>query len=126
MMLLGTGMDLVSVPRMGRFFLRFEQRGLERLFTAAEMEYCLRLADPIPSFAARFAAKEAFFKAAGTGWGRAGGWGDVEVVRLGSGRPLLRLHREAAACAHRLNVRKIHLSLSHTSEVAAAMVLLEA
>jgi holo-[acyl-carrier protein] synthase len=124
-MILGTGLDLVSVPRVERFFQRFQQRGLARLFTTSEVEYCLALADPLPSLAARFAAKEAFFKAIGTGFGKAGGWHDVEVVRLGSGRPLLCLHGRAAAFAQSLQVRKIHLSLTHTHEIAAATVLLE-
>ncbi|MGH7468382.1 MAG: holo-ACP synthase [Longimicrobiales bacterium] len=125
-MVLGTGMDLVSVPRMSRFVIRFHERGLQRLFTPQESAYCLGLAHPLPSLAARFAAKEAFYKAIGTGMGRAGGWHDVEVVRLGSGRPLLCLHGRAAAFALTLHVRKIHLSLSHTREVAAATVVLEA
>lgn len=125
-MLIGTGLDLVSVPRIQRFYERFRARGLSRLFTPDELDYCLTLADPTPSLAARFAAKEAFFKAAGTGMGPAGGWRDVEVLRLGSGRPLLCLHGKAAAFAQSISVRKIHLSLSHTSELAAATVLLEA
>ncbi len=125
LMVLGTGMDLVSVPRMSRFLQRRRQRGLARLFTSTELEYCLGLADPMPSLAARFAAKEAFFKAIGTGLGRAGGWRDVEVLRLGSGRPLLCLHGRAAAFAQSLQVHKIHLSLSHTTEVAGATVVLE-
>jgi holo-[acyl-carrier protein] synthase len=124
-MVLGTGMDLVSVPRVGKFVQRFQQRGLARLFTSSEVEYCLGLAHPLPSLAARFAAKEAFYKAIGTGFGRAGGWRDVEVVRLGSGRPLLCLHGRAAAVAQSLQVRKIHLSLTHTDEIAAATVVLE-
>lgn len=125
-MLIGTGLDLVSIPRFQRFCERRQTRGLARLFTPLELDYCLRQADPTPSLAARFAAKEAFFKATGTGMGRAGGWRDVEVLRLGSGRPLLCLHGKAAACAQSMQVRKIHLSLSHTSELAAATVLLEA
>jgi holo-[acyl-carrier protein] synthase len=125
-MVLGTGLDLVSVPRMNRFVQRFHQRGLKRLFTAQEVAYCTALADPLPSLAARFAAKEAFYKAIGTGMGHAGGWQDVEVVRLESGRPLLYLHGRAALYARTLNVRKIHLSLSHTPDVAAATVVLEA
>ena len=125
-MLIGTGLDLISVPRINRFFERHRTRGLVRLFTPQELEYCLRQANPAASLAARFAAKEAFFKATGTGLGKSGGWRDVEVLRLGSGRPLLRLHGKAAACAQSLQVRRIHLSLSHTDEVAAATVVLEA
>jgi holo-[acyl-carrier protein] synthase len=124
-MILGTGIDLVSVPRMGRFFARRKERGLARLFTPSEQAYCLSLADPWPSLAVRFAAKEAFYKATGSGVGRHGGWRDVEVIRLASGRPVLRLHGEAAVFAQGLAVRRIHLSLSHTGEVAAATVMLE-
>jgi len=124
-MLIGTGLDLVSVSRFQRFSERHKDRGLRRLFTAAELGYCRTLTNPTPSLAVRFAAKEAFFKAIGTGMGPAGGWHDVEVLRLGSGRPLLRLHGKAAAAAQTLNVRKIHLSLSHTSDHAAATVILE-
>src|SRR6185369_3041293 len=76
-MVIGTGLDLVSVPRFDRFRRRHELRGLQRLFTHNELDYCLGLVKPTPSLAARFAAKEAFFKAAGTGLGRAGGWHDV-------------------------------------------------
>ena len=124
-MVIGTGLDLVSVPRFDRFRRRHELRGLRRLFTQHELDYCLRLVDSTPSLAARFAAKEAFFKAVGTGLGRAGGWHDVEVLRLESGRPLLCLHARAAAFVQNLQVRRIHLSLTHTDEIAGATVILE-
>ena len=124
-MVIGTGLDLVSVPRFDRFRRRHELRGLRRLFTQHELDYCLRLVHATPSLAARFAAKEAFFKAVGTGLGRAGGWHDVEVLRLESGRPLLCLHARAAAFVQNLQVRRIHLSLSHTDEIAGATVILE-
>jgi holo-[acyl-carrier protein] synthase len=124
-MILGTGTDLISVPRFDRFVKRHAARGLARLFTTAEIEYCLALAHPARSLAARFAAKEAFYKATGYGVGPAGGWKDVEVVRLGSGRPLLRLHGRAASFAREMAIQHIHLSLSHTDELAAATVLLE-
>ena len=124
-MVIGTGLDLVSVPRFDRFRRRHELRGLRRIFTQHELDYCLGLVKSTPSLAARFAAKEAFFKAVGTGLGRAGGWHDVEVLRLESGRPLLCLHARAAAFVQNLQVRRIHLSLSHTDELAGASVILE-
>lgn len=124
-MIVGVGFDLVAVPRFGRFLERKGERGYQRLFTAAEANYCLGHADPTAFFAARFAAKEAFYKALGTGMGAAGGWHDVEVVRLASGRPLLMLHGRAAALAHDLQVRTIHLSLSHSEGSAGAFVVLE-
>jgi len=124
-MIISTGLDLVSVPRFGRFVEKRGRRGLERLFSPDEIEYCLALAHPVRSFAARFAAKEAFYKALGTGVGPAGGWRDVEVVRLSSGRPILRLHGRAALQARELAVERIHLSLSHIDDTAAATVVLE-
>lgn len=125
-MVLGTGIDLVSIARIRRFRERRGERGLRRLFTAGELAYCLPLAVPERSLAARFAAKEAFFKAMGTGYGRESGeWTEVEVLREASGRPGLRLHGRAAQIADRRGIRRIHLSLSHTDEVATALVVLE-
>lgn len=125
-MIVGTGFDLVGLERFARFLKRHGGRGAERLFTPDEAAYCLSHADPIAFYAARFAAKEAFYKALGTGVGSAGSWKDVEVVRLVSGRPRLMLHGRAAARAHQAQVRTIHLSLSHTEETAGAIVILEA
>lgn len=125
-MIIGTGIDLVSIPRFERFRVRHQDRGLRRLFTSGELKYCLGLSVPTPSLAVRFAAKEAFFKAVGTGFGTGGSWVDVEVVRLGSGRPLLCLHGRAAALVQTLGVTRLHLSLTHTDDLAAATVILEA
>ena len=125
-MLVGTGLDLVSLSRFKKFRIRRGERGLLRLFTPSELDYCLSHVDPTPSLAARFAAKEAFFKAIGTGLGQGGGWHDVEVIRLASGRPRLMLHGRAASTAHEMQVRTIHLSLTHTADTAGAFVVLEA
>ncbi|MGQ0562100.1 MAG: holo-ACP synthase [Gemmatimonadota bacterium] len=122
---MGTGLDLVAVARFARFIERHGEPGLQRLFAPSECEYCLAHVEPAPFFAVRFAAKEAFYKAVGTGIGPAGGWKDVEVVRLASGRPRLLLHGRAAGLVHELQIRSIHLSLSHTAEMAAALVVLE-
>lgn len=124
-MIIGTGLDAVSIRRFTRFLERWGERGLLRVFTDAEREYCHALADPVPSLAARFAAKEAFFKATGLGWGRGGDWRDVEVRRDTSGRPSLHLHRRAASVARSRGAGRTHLSLSHTADLALAQVLLE-
>jgi holo-[acyl-carrier protein] synthase len=125
-MILGTGFDLVEIPRFAAFLQRRGEKGARRLFTPSELDYAATHADPAHSLAARFAAKEAFFKALGTGMGSAGGWQDVEVARLASGKPLLMLHGRAATIAHESQVRTIHLSLSHTASTAGALVILEA
>lgn len=124
-MIVGTGIDMVEVGRIEEFRRRRGERGLARLFTEAERSYCLGLAAPYPSLAARFAAKEAFFKALGTGYGRGGRWVDVEVQRDPLGKPGLRLHGRAARLAAEAGVGRVHLSLSHTDQHAIAYVVLE-
>ena len=124
-MIVGVGMDLVQVRRVDALLERKGGRALARLFTAAEAARCRGGRSPRESFAARFAAKEAFFKALGTGWGRGGAWTEVEVVSAPSGAPSIRLHGAAAALARAAGVARVHLSLTHTDELAAAYVVLE-
>lgn len=122
-MITGVGMDLVEIERIRRLYGRWGAERLDRIFTAAELRYCLAHADPAPSLAARFAAKEAFYKALGTGWGRAGALRDVEVRRDASGDPVLAALGRAAG---RLDAHvRIHVTLSHSATVAAAVVILE-
>lgn len=125
-MVIGTGIDVVSIARLTRMRNRHGERGLKRLFTAGELGYCLERVSGDSSLAARFAAKEAFFKALGTGQANGGLWTDVEVVRLRTGAPALRLRGRAATVARDRGVRRLHLSLSHTDDVAVAHVVLEA
>lgn len=124
-MIVGTGMDLVAIERIRSFRERHGERGLKRLFTERELGYCLSRADPAPSLAARFAAKEAFFKAVGLGWGRGGDWCEVEVRRTERGEPSLDVRGRAAEAARTRRAQRLHLSLTHTAEVAGAFVVLE-
>ncbi|MBW3552265.1 MAG: holo-ACP synthase [Gemmatimonadetes bacterium] len=124
-MIVGTGMDLVAIERIRGFLERRGERGLKRLFTERELGYCLSRTDPAPSLAARFAAKEAFFKAVGLGWGRGGDWREVEVCRTERGEPSLDVRGRAAEAARTRRAKRLHLSLTHTAEVAGAFVVLE-
>jgi holo-[acyl-carrier protein] synthase len=76
-------------------------------------------------YAARFAAKEAGMKAIGTGWRRGVRWQDFEVANLPSGKPTLLLHGVAEQVASRLSVSNIALSITHTAQQGAAIVILE-
>lgn len=124
-MILGIGMDLVEVARVASMMERHGGRALGRIFTHAEAAHCHAAGRPEESFAARFAAKEALFKALGTGWSGGMGWTDVEVVSQEGGAPTLRLHREARERADALGATRAHLSLTHTAQVAGAFVVLE-
>lgn len=124
-MIVGIGIDLVQIGRVAELLERRGERALRRLFTPGEVERCRGGRSPRESFAARFAAKEAFFKALGTGWGRGGDWTEVEVVSAPSGAPGLRLHGRAAARAAARGVSRLHLSLTHTGDLTGAYVVLE-
>lgn len=120
MTLIGLGLDSVDVPRFGEVLQRRPAMA-DRLFTAGEQAYAAGLVNPVPSLAARFAAKEAVMKALGVGLG-AFSWGDVEVVRADSGAPSLQITGRAADLADRLGVQSWWLSLTHTATVASAVV----
>jgi holo-[acyl-carrier protein] synthase len=90
MSIIGLGFDATDIPRVREVFERYGERFLHRVFTDAEIAYCTRQRDPVPSLAARFAAKEATMKALGTGHARGVLWRDIEVFRHG-GPPQLRL-----------------------------------
>lgn len=124
-MIVGLGVDLVSIARLRRVLDRRGERAMRRFFTDHEAARCSRSRSPEESLAARFAAKEAFYKALGTGVGAAGGWQEVEVVSAATGAPSLRLTGRAAEVARVRGVERIHLALTHTGDTAAAVVVLE-
>ena len=124
-MIVATGIDLVDLARIARVLDAHRGRFLARVFTAAEAEYCQALQRPIPSLAARFAAKEAVMKCLGTGWGQGVTFTQIEVRRDDAGAPSVALGGRAAAIAHARGIARIHLSLSHTDTVAMAMAVAE-
>jgi holo-[acyl-carrier protein] synthase len=124
-MILGHGVDAAEVARVGRSVERFGDRFLDRVFTPAERAYAGDGPRRDEHLAARFAAKEAVFKALGTGWAEGVGWTDVEVVREASGKPAVRLSGGASERADRLGVKRWHISLTHTASVALASVIAE-
>jgi holo-[acyl-carrier protein] synthase len=125
-MVLGLGTDLIESRRMQESIDRFGERFLERVFTTGEIAYCLRKKkNAAESFAARFAAKEAGAKALGTGISRGVSWKEFEVRREASGRPTLHLSGRAAELAEAMGVRRIQLTLTHSRDLALAVVVAE-
>jgi holo-[acyl-carrier protein] synthase len=124
-MIVGTGIDVTEVPRVAQSIERFGERFLRRIFTDEERRYCESKANRVERYAARFAAKEAAMKALGTGWSRGVRWCDIEVFRQPGSRPTIRFHGKAAEFVARLGSKNVALSLSHTSEQAIAIVILE-
>jgi holo-[acyl-carrier protein] synthase len=124
-MIVGLGIDIAEVDRIESAIGRYGQRFLQRVYTAAEIDYCQSKANAFERFAGRFAAKEAAMKAIGTGWKRGVTWRDFEVVRESSGRPILRFSGVAAGFAERLGVTRALVSITHTATQAIAQVILE-
>lgn len=115
------GIDAVDVERM-RVSLERTPGMRTRLFTPSELAYVERMADSVPSLAARFAAREAVMKAMGVGLG-AFGFHDVWVERLEGGQPVLRIEAAAQRLADARGIGAWHLSLTHTDTVALAYVV---
>jgi holo-[acyl-carrier protein] synthase len=124
-MVLGLGTDLIETRRVEESIARFGERFLERIFTAGEIAYCQRKKNAAESFAARFAAKEAGAKALGTGISRGVTWKEFEVRREPSGRPTLHMSGRAAELAEAIGVKRVQLSLTHSRELALAVVVAE-
>jgi len=123
--IIGIGLDVVDVERFGQTMDRRGERLLAKLFTPAEVGYCLARVRKHEHLAARFAAKEAALKALGTGAGKNAHFREVEVLRTRRGKPVLQLHGRTARLAGRLGVTNIHVSLTHTEALAAAQVVME-
>jgi len=119
----GIGVDIVEVHRVARVAERHGDRFLRRIYTPLEMERVH--GNRHQYLAARFAAKEAAFKALGTGWGGGVRWVEVEIDNLSSGQPVLFLHGTARARAEQLGADRLHITISHTEEYAMAQVVLE-
>jgi holo-[acyl-carrier protein] synthase len=120
---IGVGIDVVEVERFRRALVRTPSMRT-RIFTEVELAYVAPKADPVPSLAARFAAREAVMKALGLGLG-AFGFHDVWVDVAASGAPRLKVVGRARELADDRHVTSWHLSISHDGPVAAAVVIAE-
>ncbi|HEY2954479.1 MAG TPA: holo-ACP synthase [Candidatus Eisenbacteria bacterium] len=121
----GIGVDVVKVDRLLQSLERFGARMEARLFTPGELEYCRRHKDPLPHLAARFAAKEAAFKAIGTGLSGGVGWKQAEVLQPGGQQPRLLLSGAALVRFQALGCTASHLTLAHDGGLAIACVVIE-
>lgn len=122
-MIHGIGIDMVKVERMKKAVERWGERFLRRVFTDDEIAYAYKKAEPWPSLSVRFAAKEAFIKAAGSELPVL--LTEVEVLNTASGRPFIRVKGGAGALFEQESIRCTHVSLSHEREYGVACVVLE-
>ena len=124
-MIFGTGIDIIEVDRIKNTIQKFSDRFKSKIFTQKEIDYCHSQADPAKHFAARFTVKEAVLKCFGTGMTGGILWKDIEVDKLNSGQPVLNLHGNGKKLFNKLNLKQIHVSITHDKTYAAAHAIAE-
>jgi len=118
MLILRTGVDIIEIHRLADLQPAIQKRFIQRVYTPAEIELAAD-ANPYPTFAGRFAAKEAVAKALGTGIGVIA-WQEIEILRAANKEPLLKLHGKAAEIANSLYLTQWSISISHSKHYAVA------
>ncbi len=125
-MILGTGIDIVELKRFEEILKRREDKFLTRVYTAEEREECTSDSGlTVQRLAGKFAAKEAFLKALGTGLAQGVTWQNIAIVSGKGGRPEVRLKGRASELAASCGMKAAHLSISHSELSAVAIVILE-
>ncbi|MCC6288149.1 MAG: holo-ACP synthase [Chitinophagaceae bacterium] len=122
-MINGVGVDIVEVERIAASINK-EKGFRELVFSAHEINYCESKAKKFEHYAARFAAKEAFFKAIGTGWAEGTAFNEIEIHNDETGKPHIRLLGKTAVALKQLKPDDIQVSLSHTGSMGMAVVMI--
>ena len=123
-MIFGIGTDLIEVERVAEKMEK-KQGFKELVFSADEIIYCEARTYKYEHYAARFAAKEAFLKAIGTGWRNGTAFNEIEIYNDEEGKPEIRFHGLTTKTIAELKLGKIFVSLSHLKTMACAMVVIE-
>ncbi len=116
----GLGNDIIEIDRIRKSIERHGVHFLNRVFTQREQDYCYQFQDPVPHFAARWAAKEAVAKAFGTGFGADLAWHDIEILNNERGKPVVFLSAPVQAL---YNNPHLLVSMSHCTSYASATAL---
>jgi len=123
-LIFGAGTDIIEVERVEEKLLRTASLK-NKLFTPTEIAYCESKHRPALHFAARFAAKEAFLKAMGTGWSGGHQFSEIEIINNSLGKPLLYVHGKVKEFCEAHGIGAMEVSLTHIKDVASAVVVLE-
>jgi holo-[acyl-carrier protein] synthase len=123
-LILGTGIDIIEVERVENQISN--SKGFkETIFTKREIKYCESKKNKAQHYAARFAAKEAFFKAIGTGWRDGMSFVEIEILNNELGKPEVILHGKTKEFSKKQLINNIHVSLSHIKNLVTAIITLE-
>jgi holo-[acyl-carrier protein] synthase len=121
-MVLGIGIDIIEITRIKASVEKFGDRFLDRIFTKNELDYCLKKHNKYQHLAARFAAKEAVFKAMESKWKKGMTWKDIEISNEPSGLPVVKLNGKMKSVLKSENNLKI--SMSHSDNYVTCVALI--
>lgn len=122
-MIIGIGIDITEIEKMAK---SLESKAFQRkVFTPSELEICAEVKNSVECLAGKFAAKEAFMKALGTGIRQEVWFTQIEVLNDESGKPIVQVSGEADKRLEESGAEHIHISISHSGELAVAVVILE-
>lgn len=124
-MTLGVGIDIIEAPRIQKEISKKNGGFRDRVFTQSEIAYCESKITKAQNYAARFAAKEAFFKALGSGWSNGFTWKEIEIAKDKAGKPYIVTYGKIKKFMKQNKISKVHVSLSHIKDTATAIVSLE-
>ena len=122
-MIVGVGIDLISISKISKSIKSESFR--HKVFTPAEIEFCESFTNAAEHYAGKFAAKEAFMKALGKGIRQEVWFTQIEVLNYETGAPYIQVSGEAKRTLASLDVERVHISLSHTKEMAIAIIIFE-
>lgn len=123
-MILGIGIDIIEIDRIAEKIHKTNGI-LEKIFSPGEIKYCEKMKNREQHYAGRFAAKEAFLKAAGEGIFSGLSLCEIEITNEASGKPYFTFYGKTLEKVQAMNISKIHLTLTHLKETAAAFVIIE-
>ena len=121
--IIGIGTDITECLRIARMIERHGELFINRVYTTEEIRYCQARAQATQHFTGRWAAKEAIFKALGTGWRRGISWRDIEVTNEASGKPVVAMRGGAKEVVEQLGIAKVLVSISHCRSHATAYAI---
>ncbi len=120
-MVFGIGVDIIEIDRVKESVDKYGDQFLNKIYTEKELEYCLSKASKYQHLAARFAAKEAVFKAISTGWSKEVGWHDIEIYNEANGMPLVKLRNGLESFLS--NDKNLKISMSHSKDYVVCMAI---
>lgn len=120
-MILGTGIDIIEIDRIKDSVDKFGDHFLNKIYTKTEIEYCLNKSSKYQHLAARFAAKEAVYKALTTGWHEVATWQDIEITNQPNGMPIVTLKGKLKTFLS--TDKSLKISISHSRDYVACIAI---